>query len=100
MTSITHLDAARVGNWRPDVARLLPRDTLTFSGPRWTAVVLVLLNTLSSGRSLVHIFASDSGAQSIASMDVTVAGGANIVDLLGQWGGAQLLEAIIIWVVL
>jgi hypothetical protein len=46
------------------------------------------------------MFASDSGAQSIASMDVHVAGGKNIIFLLAQWGGAQLLEALIIWVVL
>jgi hypothetical protein len=33
-------------------------------------------------------------------MDTHVKGGKNIVALLGQWGGAQLLESGLIWVVL
>jgi hypothetical protein len=33
-------------------------------------------------------------------MDTQVKGGGNIVALLGQWGGAQLLEAGVIWTVL
>jgi hypothetical protein len=33
-------------------------------------------------------------------MDTKVAGGDNIVGLLAQWGGGQLLEAGVIWVVL
>jgi hypothetical protein len=48
----------------------------------------------------VHILAPDSGAQSIASMDTGVAGGGNIVALLAQWGGAQLLESGVIWAAL
>jgi hypothetical protein len=33
-------------------------------------------------------------------MDVTVSGGANAIALLAQWGGAQLLMALMIWLVL
>jgi hypothetical protein len=62
--------------------------------------MLAVLNVVGTARSLVHICAPDSGAQSIASMDTEVTGGKNIVALLGQWGGAQLLEAGVIWVVL
>jgi hypothetical protein len=85
---------------RPRLSRLLPGDLTSFEGPGWTAGMLVALNAAGTGRSLIHILAPDSGAQSIASMDTQVKGGANIVALLGQWGGAQLLEAGIIWIVL
>ncbi len=61
--------------------------------------MLVALNAAGTVRSLIHILAPDSGAQSIASMDIRVKGGDNIVALLGQWGGAQLLEAGVIWTV-
>jgi hypothetical protein len=82
------------------LARLLPRDATQLSSPRGPAVFLSVFNTVATARSLVHILATDSGAQSIASMDTQVAGGPNIVAMLGQWGGAQLLESLIIWVVL
>jgi hypothetical protein len=91
---------------RPRVSRLLPPDPATFRGPKWTAAALAAVNAVGTARSLIHIIAPDSGAQSIASMDAHVkggkggAGGQNIVALLGQWGGAQLLESGLIWVVL
>jgi hypothetical protein len=62
--------------------------------------MLAAVNGVGTVRSLIHILAPDSGARSIASMDTTVAGGDNIVALLAQWGGGQLLEAGVIWVVL
>ena len=36
-------------------------------------------------RSGIHMFAPDSGAQSIAGMDVHVTGGLNIIALLALW---------------
>jgi hypothetical protein len=89
-----------VGAGRPRISRLVPGDVATFRGPAWTAGMLAVLNAAGTVRSLVHILAPDSGARSIASMDTQVTGGKNIVALLGQWGGAQLLEAGLIWVVL
>jgi hypothetical protein len=87
------------GGW-PRLSRLLPRDVTTFRGPRWTAGMLAAVNAVGTARSLVHIAAPDSGAQSIASMDTQVTGGGNIIALLAQWGGAQLLESGVIWAVL
>ncbi len=89
-----------MGAVRPRVSRLFPGDAATFRGPKWTAVMLAAVNAAGTARSLIHIVAPDSGAHSIASMDTEVTGGKNIVALLGQWGGAQLLEAGLIWVVL
>jgi hypothetical protein len=85
---------------RPRISRLFPDDAATFRGPKWTVAMLAAVNAAGTARSLIHIIAPDSGAQSIASMDTRVTGGKNIVALLGQWGGAQLLEAGLIWVVL
>jgi hypothetical protein len=82
------------------LSRLLPRDITTFRGPAWTVGALAVVNAAGTVRSVIHIGAPDSGAQSIASMDTKVAGGGNIVSLLAQWGGAQLLEAGVIWIVL
>jgi hypothetical protein len=92
--------SAVTGAVRPWVSRLLPPDPATFRSPKWTAGALAAVNAVGTGRSLIHIVAPDSGAQSIASMNTRVPGGKNIVALLGQWGGAQLLEAGLIWVVL
>ena len=82
------------------LSRLFPRSTAEYFGPRTVVIVLALINIVGTVRSCIHLFAPDSGAQSIAGMDVTVAGGENAIALLAQWGGAQLLEAVIIWVVL
>ncbi len=89
---------ARLG-W-PRLSRLIPEDVTTFTGPKWTAGALAAVNAVGTARSLIHILAPDSGAQSIASMDTQVTGGGNIVALLAQWGGAQLLESGVIWIVL
>ena len=82
------------------LTRLLPRDATRFRGPRGPVVFLAAFNVVATVRSLIHVLAPDSGAQSIASMDTRVAGGRNIVGLLGQWGGGQLLESLLIWTVL
>jgi hypothetical protein len=84
----------------PRLALLWPGDATRYRGPRWTVGVLAAANLVGTARSLVHILVPDSGAGSIASMDTTVAGGPNMVSLLAQWGGAQLLEAGVIWTVL
>lgn len=58
-----------------------------------------LYTVVLTARSLVHMFASDGGAESIATIDVSVEGGENIVALFAQWGALQLLLAGIVWVV-
>jgi len=85
-------------SWRPSLATLLPADPTTYAGPRlavwgtmaWLAVITV--------RSCIHLLAPDGGAHSIATIDISVAGGPNIVALFGQWGASQLLLAGLLWV--
>lgn len=83
---------------RPDPRLLLPRHAEEYRGARWALVVLVVYAVVATGRSLVHVLAPDSGPESIATLDVE--GGRNAVALLGQWGGAQLLMALLVWVAL
>ena len=85
---------------RPDPRLLLPARVDQYRGARWALALLVLYNVVATGRSLVHVLAPDSGAESIGTIDVDVEGGDNVVALLGQWGGAQLLMAVLVWIVL
>ena len=60
----------------------------------------MLLATVSTARSLVHLLAPDGGAASIAGINLAVAGGTNIVAIFSQWGASQLLLALVQWLVI
>ncbi len=79
---------------RPDVSRLLPADPQNYRGPRLAVWLLGAFLVITVARSLVHLFAPDGGAGSIATIDLDVEGGANIVAIFGQWGAIQLLLAL------
>lgn len=85
---------------RLDTSLLLPGPNNDYRGPRIAVWFLFAYNVIATGRSLIHIFAADSGAQSIATMNVHVEGGKNIIALLAQYGAEQLLMAFLIWIVL
>jgi hypothetical protein len=85
---------------RPSLAALLPADPAHYTGPRlalWGAIAWLLVITT---RSLIHLLLPDGGAHSIATIDISVAGGSDIVALFGQWGASQLLLAMLLWVLL
>jgi hypothetical protein len=87
-------------SWRPDLSALVPGDPARLRGPLltwWFAVAYLALITV---RSLIHLLAADGGAHSIATIDTSVAGGANIIALFGQWGAIQLLLALLLWLLL
>lgn len=87
-------------SWWPSTTQLLPANPRTYDGPLlafWAALVWLGVITV---RSCIHLLAPDGGAQSIATIDVAVAGGSNIVAVFGQWGAIQLLLALLIWVLL
>lgn len=87
-------------SWRPSLAAMLPADAATFHGPRlafWGALAWLIAITV---RSLIHMLLPDGGARSIATIDIAVTGGPNIVALFGQWGAIQLLLAGLLWVLL
>jgi hypothetical protein len=86
--------------WRPRLAALLPADPGRYDGPAlawWFAVAYLGVVTV---RSVIHVVAPDGGAGSIATIDVSVAGGANVIAMFGQWGAVQLLLALLLWVLL
>lgn len=85
---------------RPRLAGLFPEDARDYRGPAaawWVAVAYLAILT---ARSLVHMFAADGGAESIATVDTAVAGGDNVIALFGQWGAIQLLLAALLWLLL
>jgi hypothetical protein len=94
------LSALLPKSWAPNVSRLLPPDPTNYVGAMiafwFTALYLVVITV----RSCIHLFSADGGAQSIATIDTTVAGGDNIIAVFGQWGATQLLLALLLWVLL
>ena len=87
-------------SWWPSPARLLPANPAHYDGPLlalWLALAWLSVITV---RSCIHLLAADGGAQSIATIDVAVDGGSNIVAMFGQWGAIQLLLALLLWVLL
>lgn len=87
-------------NTRFDISLFFPKEQNDYAGPSIAVWFLILINIVGTVRSLIHILFHDSGAQSIATMNLNVGGSKNIVALLGQWGGGQLIMSIIIWIVL
>lgn len=81
------------------VDRFFPPGLNAYGGSPWVVRAMALAAALLTIRSLVHMFAPDGGAQSIASIDISVEGGATIVGLFAQWGAVQLLLAGIVWLV-
>ena len=63
-------------------------------------IVFALITLLGVVRSLVHIFAADGGAGSIAGMDLSQPGAEGIIFAFGLWGSSQLLMALVQIVVL
>ena len=73
-----------------DIANLLPDDVSVYSGFGFVRVVVAIFLALVVVRSCIHVFAQDGGAQRIAGVDTSVAGGNNIIAMFHQWGAVQL----------
>jgi hypothetical protein len=79
---------------------VFPAPRNEYRGPAAATWFLAIYTLVATVRSFIHVLAPDGGAQSIAGLDVGVAGGSNIVALFGQWGLEQLLVALVGWAVL
>ena len=64
---------------------------------KFSLIFLIALTTITTLRSLAHIFLPDGGANSIAGLDVSVAGGNNLIAMFAQWGYTQLLLSVMMW---
>jgi hypothetical protein len=71
-----------------------------YQGSRFSIIFLVLLTSITTLRSLAHVFLPDGGANSIAGLDVSVAGGTNLIAMFAQWGYTQLLLSVMMWGIL
>ncbi len=69
-------------------------------GSRLPLWLLVLVATVGTVRSLIHILAPDGGAGSIAGMDLAVTGAEEVIFAFALWGSAQLVYAMLLWVVI
>ncbi len=83
-----------------DWTRLFPKIDQEYTGSKIPFYFLILTASVDTIRSLIHIFAPDGGAYSIAGIAVNVQGGTNIIALFAQWGAIQLLLALIYWLVI
>ncbi|NCZ90850.1 MAG: hypothetical protein EBY96_00210 [Actinobacteria bacterium] len=73
-----------------NIANLLPDDVSVYSGFGFVRIVVAIFLALVVVRSCIHLFAQDGGAQRIAGVDTSVAGGNNIIAMFHQWGAVQL----------
>jgi hypothetical protein len=87
-------------SWTPQVSSVLPANPTVYRGPGLAVWATGLLLLVITARSLVHVLGPDGGAQSIATIDTSVAGGGNIIGLFGQWGAIQLLLVGTLWALL
>ncbi len=81
------------------INRILPHQfDNQYPGHKVGVWLFVLITIMTIGRSLVHIFAADGGAQSIATipLDQFTTDGANaVVTMFAFWGQSQLLLGIV-----
>ena len=83
--------------------RLLPKQANNnYSGhsiDKWAFIVIIIATT---GRSLIHMFMHDSGAQSIATIPINTFTGnaaASVVLIFALWGSSEILMDIVYIVV-
>ena len=81
-----------------DFKKLLPNNPTSFEGFRAIRIVTAIFLLVMVVRSCIHLFAADGGAQSIAGIDTSVEGGNNIIAIFHQWGGIQLILAVLLLV--
>ena len=67
----------------------------TVQGMKLSVHIFTLVSIISTVRSLIHLFAPDGGAASIAGMDLSVAGADGIIFAFALWGSSQLIYAVI-----
>jgi hypothetical protein len=84
---------------RFNLRSLLPQNPHTYAGMRLIRPLTLLVFLPVVVRSCIHLFSADGGAQSIAGIDISVAGGSNIVALFHQWGAIQLILAVLLLVI-
>ena len=78
-----------------DLKKVFPTELSTYVGYRIVRITTALYLMVMIGRSSIHLFSSDGGANGIAGIDISVAGGDNIIAIFHQWGATQLILALL-----
>jgi hypothetical protein len=73
--------------------QMFPENPKEYRGFRVVRLITLAFLLIVVVRSAIHLFSPDGGAESIAGIDTSVAGGGNIIALFHQWGAIQLLFA-------
>ena len=81
-----------------DFKKVLPKNPTAYNGFRFVRITTALFMLVVVVRSCIHLFTADGGAHSIAGVDVTIAGGDNIIAMFHQWGAIQLILAVLLFV--
>jgi hypothetical protein len=69
-------------------------------GSQWPLYLFILIALVGTVRSCIHIFAPDGGAGSIAGMNMNVTGANEVIFAFALWGSAQLIYALLQWLVI
>jgi hypothetical protein len=77
-----------------NLKKVLPSELSSYDGYRIVRIATTLYLMVMIARSSIHLFSSDGGANGIAGIDISVAGGDNIVAIFHQWGATQLILAL------
>lgn len=77
-----------------DFKKVFPSELSSYVGYRIVRITTALYLIVMIGRSSIHLFSSDGGANGIAGIDISVAGGDNIIAIFHQWGATQLILAL------
>ena len=77
-----------------DLKKVFPSELSSYVGYRIVRITTSLYLMVMIGRSSIHLFSSDGGANGIAGIDISVAGGDNIIAIFHQWGATQLILAL------
>lgn len=67
----------------------------SLKGSKLPFFVFAIYAVISTGRSLIHLLATDGGAGSIAGMDLSVTGAQGIIFAFALWGSSQLILAMV-----
>lgn len=70
---------------------IFPKNPKIYLGYTFVRVIAFVYMLVIIARSCIHLFSADGGAESIAGIDTSVAGGQNIIAIFHQWGAIQLL---------
>jgi hypothetical protein len=80
-----------------NLKKVLPSEFSSYGGYRIVRIATAFYLLVMTVRSLIHLFSSDGGANGIAGIDISVAGGDNIVAIFHQWGATQLILSLFLF---